>query len=369
MVIISQIMKLTELDVKISKKYSDRLLNPIKFGENSVNFWFPGSGMTTVLKDVFNNKRLLKAKLGKIYNLLKIEMFWGHNATKKTLLDMLRLNNFSSPQELFSSCKSLLDKGQEIVYIVSRVDDYPEKEKVLILKTLVNLTSLNTRRVHIIFNSIDKPWFLYQLRKSPEFMVLANHITIVPVLEGDLLDEYFEAKSLEYGWNMKSKEKEYAKSVYGGILQLSKEYIRSKGNKLNTSLKFKFLWDQLPSEYKDHIENPVRNGEARTDLIALGVNHLKFYSENSSILSQSSKDKIYKVLNKEEQKLLSYLEASQNIIIPRSVVSGLIRPNNSENLTDWAFDKAISRFRRKLIEIDIDSSKLKTLKGKGYIWQ
>jgi DNA-binding response OmpR family regulator len=46
----------------------------------------------------------------------------------------------------------------------------------------------------------------------------------------------------------------------------------------------------------------------------------------------------------------------------------MLRPENGEDISLWAIDQAVSRFRKKLAEAGTDPELLKTIKKKGYIW-
>src|SRR3989344_6005316 len=128
------IMGLSKLDYSIAAYYAPKILTPLKYGENGVFFWFPGSGMTTIVRDIFSEKTLLRKHLAGLTTRIKVIQFWGHLADKKTTQELIRSAGFVDYQKLEDECKKILDKGDEVVCIIGRIDDYPQIEKVKILK-------------------------------------------------------------------------------------------------------------------------------------------------------------------------------------------------------------------------------------------
>lgn len=368
-------MKTPDLNQRIAQHYLPQIAMPLKFGENGVFFWFPGSGMTTILKDIFTNKGLLKSHLGKLASQLHVTEFFGHLADKKDLVSLLNEAGFANYTELKESCLKLLDSGHEVVYLVGRIDDFTESERVRILKTFVKLNSLNSRRVHILYHSIDKPWFVKALTDHPELMVLANRMEIVPMLAGDLLKLYIQQRAEEYGYKVSEEEYRRVAETYGGVLQLSKEYLRSQGNTSLIELKLKLLWDKLPKAYLEALEQalagePVkRKSTAISDLEQLGILGLSLFEAHKGILNIDSAQILGRTLTSEEIALWNHCKRHPSQLISKDMVTDLLRPEQSDTLSFWALDKAISRFRTKLAKSGVDPEIFKTVKGKGYIWQ
>ncbi len=367
-------MELSDLDTKIVEIYSQKITDSIKYGENCTFFWFPGAGMTTVIRDLFNNKKLLKAKLGILSTQLKIEHFFGHLADKKSLNSLLNGVGYTNSQDLLKACTSLLNEGYEIVYLLGRIDDFPQKERRAILKLFVKLTSLNPRRVHILYNTVDKPWFIQTLKKHTELLVLANRMEIMPVLQEDLLMNYITSKASEYGYELSEEETQDITQTYGGVLQLTKEYIRSKGNIQTLELKFRIIWQCLPKSYREMLKQHISgktldiHDDNYIDLKAFGLLDLKLFKEHKAILDINPDDILSKIFTPEELKLWNYCKTHINEFIDKNTVIKILRPESNYETTLWAIDKAVSRFRKKLAKGGIDPTLFKTLKKRGYIW-
>lgn len=364
-------MKSNELDETIAEYYLEKITEPIKFGENGVFFWFPGSGMTTILGDIFKSKKLLKKSLQKLALNVCIVQFEGHLSDKKNLNGLL---NGASHNEIKESCLSQLKEGNEVIYVITRIDDYPNREKIAILKLFLKLNAINPRRVHIIFNSVDKPWFMSALSKYPEFITLANRMQIMPVLKGNLLEQYTKIRAKTYGSEVSKLKLKNITETYGGILQLNKEYLRSKGDTQTLELKLKVIWSALPSLYKEILKQkitgtlPKTNNPLISDLKELGVFDLLVFHKHKAVLDVNPDELLIKSLTKEELDLWSYLKKHPRQFISKDEVFLMLRPNVTSDISLWAIDKAISRFRKKLDKCGIDSSLFKTIKGKGYIW-
>lgn len=360
-------MKKVNLDQKIAEFYAPLVTEPIKYGESGVFFWFPGSGMTTILNDIFTSKILLKKHLGVLSNQLKIINIFGHLAEKRTLESLLNAGGFLNETELKKTTNNLLNEGFEVVFIIGRIDDYSTKEKLAVLKLFVKINAINSRRIHILFNTVDKPWFVKALNKNPELLVLANRLKIIPVLNDSLLTEYIINKAQGYNFNINLSTINYIQETYGGILQLTKEYLRSHGNTQLLDLKLKIIWNSIPKTYKDILKNKASKDSL--DLKELGVIDLNVFKNNVRILESNPTKILNKILTTEELALYNYLKDHGSKTLSKDTIISILRPTKELDSTVWAIDKAISRFRKKLAKSGIDPTKFKTLKGKGYIWE
>jgi hypothetical protein len=365
---------LKELDAKIALSYAPMLTNSLKYGENGVFCWFPGSGMTTILRDVFTDKKILSTALGKLATSLKISFFWGHLASKRNSESLFQSAGYADFEALKGECLKTLELGQEVVLIVGRIDDYAEKEKVEILKLFVNLSALNPRRVHVLFNTVNKPWFVKIIQVHSEFIVLANRIEMIPVLKESLLQKYIETRAEEYGYVLTQENLNNVVATYGGILQATKEYLRSYGDFETLELKLRVIFNNLPKEYCEILKNNVYkvssnvNPESLLDLKKLGVLDLRAFSDHKNILDINPDRVASVIMTTEELSLLTYCKKHRGESLSRSTVTKLLRPEGDAETSLWAIDQAVSRFRKKLKKCGIDPSSFKTLKGKGFVW-
>jgi hypothetical protein len=362
------------LDERIASYYAKMFLEPIKFGESATLFWYPGSGMTTIINDILNNKSIFKSNLGQLTKSIQIYKLWGHLTSKKNLNSLLTESGFQSEDAMFQSTETLLKEGTETVFILGRIDDYPNAEKVKILQMFVKLVSLNPRRVHLIFNTVNKPWFESNIEKHPETLIIANNMKIIPTLKDDLLKEYIIDNSNKYGFKGTEEEFSYIARTYGGILQLTKEYLRSYKDITNIEVKLRLQWDILPKKYKDIFKQLIQ-GEKVSDIKGLrdlemfGVKDLELFSKHSNILDIDPEKKVLIVFTEGEKHLWEYFKKNSRKLVDKDIVTELLRPDSFSDTSLWAIDKAVSRFRKKLLKNGIDPERLRTVKGKGYIWQ
>lgn len=368
-------MGLSKMDLLIAYGYASQLLRPLKYGENGVFFWIPGSGMTSIVQNLFSSKHVLKRNLSEFSKYLEAIPFWGHLSEQRSLHSLLNSSGFTDYTSLEQKVLKTVKTGKEVVCLVGRIDDYSDKEKITILKHFIRLTSNNRHRIHILFNSFDKPWFEQQLVKYPEFIVLANYMEIVPILSGKKLKGYIESLADDFDFNLTKIKLREITQTYGGIIQLTKEFIRSGGNSSLLGLKFRVNWQNFPKSYKLEIENfilekTIRNqSSAYRDLKEFGALELKLFSVLRSLLNIDPNVILASLLTPSEKDLWNYLKLHRNREISKDSVIGLLRPENSDDVSFWAIDQAVSRFRKKLAKAGMDPEYLVTLKGKGYIWK
>jgi hypothetical protein len=356
--------KLSSLDMAIAAHYAEAILRPIRYGENGMFFWWPGSGIGTIVEDCFRSTILRKKYLGGLHSRIKVLLFWGQLTELKTAESLLDLEGFPTIKKLMEFCKYTVRKGNEVVCVVGRFDNYPENEKVTILRTFLRLHAAYVHRVHILIQSCDKPWFESLIRQNSEFLALSNTIEVMPVLSGKILEKYIETRAKEFGLLVSEKTKKYLIKTYGGILQLVKEYLRSAGRVNTLEVKLAAGWQALPGTYKD----AIKQAKVLPDFKLFRVDKLQVFQVHRTVVCNNFEENLSKLLTVEEQILWKKLKANLGKVMLRHEVAGILRPSNTEDISEWAIDQAMSRFRKKLIEAGVDSDVLKTLKGKGYIW-
>lgn len=367
-------MRLNTVDLKLAKSYAKDLLDPIKHGENATLFWWPGSGMTTIIKDILSSREILNENLGQLLNSMEIYQLWGHLSEKKTLLKLLESAGFDSVDSIAQRIHKSLKSGTEITFILGRIDDYSNTEKTKILQLFVKLVSINPRRVHLTFNLVDKVWFKSHLQNHKETLILANTMKIIPIPHETLLLDYIHDRADKYNVNIEEGDVKYIADTYGGILQLTKEYLRSSRDTTNIDVKLRLQWDFLPKRYQKAIKSTIQGEkvadvETINDLKAFGVSNLQLFNIHSHILDIDPERKVLTILTDGEKKLLNHFKSNTRALVDKDTVAELLRPDSYVETTHWAIDKAVSRFRKKLLKSGIDPEKLTTVKGKGYIWQ
>lgn len=348
-------MGLSNLDIDLASQYLPHIMGPIKYGENGAYFWVPGCGMTTILFDIVKNKNLWKPYLQGLTSRIRVFEFWGHLASKKTTMGLL--GDYSSLKTKF---EKVLDQGNEVVCFLGRIDDYPEEDKLQILKLFVRLNAINRRRIHILFQGFDKPWFEKAVASNSDLLTLANTIKIMPVPNQTFMEKYIEQKSKEFGYSVDTKD---VTDTYGGMINLVKEYLRSNGRLNNLELKLKINWAVMPETYK----KSILNGKVYPDLVEFGIWGLEAFKKHRHVLTDVGQS-VLNVLTTRESQFYEYLLSHKGETLSKDLIISLLRSENTDEVSLWTIDQAISRFRKKLAQCGIDPAQLKTLKGKGYVW-
>ena len=104
------------------------------------------------------------------------------------------------------------------------------------------------------------------------------------------------------------------------------------------------------------------------DLEKMGVWGLKVFRTHFATLETDSESILNEILTLGEQQLWKTLKENSGKLIEKEQVIKILRPTQEEELSLWALDQAVSRFRNKLEKAGIDAELLVTKKGKGYIW-
>ncbi len=105
--------------------------------------------------------------------------------------------------------------------------------------------------------------------------------------------------------------------------------------------------------------SPVRNGQEYKDSVFLfRFETMEFYKNGVSI-----------ELSKTEQRILRLLISNPNIIITRERLLEWVWPEGTEYVEDNALSVAIRRLRDKLEDNSSNPKYIKTVYGKGYMWE
>lgn len=360
---------------QVNSFFAPQLLKPLKYGENGVFFWIPGSGMSTIVRNVFTSKILLQKHLSGFAKNVKILLLWGDIAESSSLIGLLNSQGFSDFAALEQQVLSWLKSGREVAIVAGFIDIFPEAEKLSLLRHLLRLSAHNRRRVHLIFHSVNKPWFEAQLANRSELFTLANSLEIVPLISGDLLSRYISEFSATYGFSLSAKQRQNLASTYGGILQLVKEYLRSHGPSPLLDTKIRADYQLFPASYRQEIEDHLFHSRSRIhssayrDLCEFQAWDLQIFSKHRHILNSDPARLLDQNLTPSEKSFWQQLSSHPGKVFSKEDTINLLRGEHPEDVSLWAADQAVSRFRKKLLRAGLDPSHLKTLKGRGYLWQ
>jgi hypothetical protein len=146
-----------DINDQITGYFAPFFLEGLKYGENQVNLWFPGSGKTVIINDMISNKQMLQKHLGKFTKRLEIisyscsgalnptaEMILYEIATKLKI--KLDTNHDQLVLKIIDRCKDIVTKqDKSIVFVGSKFEDIETQEFKKLLTSMARIVSENRR--------------------------------------------------------------------------------------------------------------------------------------------------------------------------------------------------------------------------------
>ena len=102
----------------------------------------------------------------------------------------------------------------------------------------------------------------------------------------------------------------------------------------------------------------AERGEYRDSVFLFRFDTMEFYKDGISV-----------ELGRTEQRILNLLISNRNQIMTRERLLEWVWPEGTEYVEDNALSVGIKRLRNKLEDDPSDPSHIKTVYGKGYIWE
>lgn len=379
----------SNLDFEIAQFFAPYIFGSLEYGENRICLWFPCLGKTRTINNILNSKSLIKRILG---NSAKRYEFVYYTATVSVdlkaseILESIGLkmgmnqeNNTSRLKiNIQQKCKELIEKGKEIVFVCDSMETLPKRELEKHLIDISNIVRINERRIHTILNLHFLEQVFPIIERQPSLFTLANKIEYVPTITGKLLDKFIASELKNYGQDNTKIEIEKVKKYTGGILTLTRSFIRNLGQEnMEFIFKFKTIWEYLPPIYKLVFEKTILKTRIinqnekiiAKQLGANGILDLEVFKANYKFVIKKDNKSIANILGDKEFKILNYLNKNKNKLVTKESIANILYGKNTEDYSNWAIDQVMSRFRKTLLKCEIDPEQLKTIKGKGYIWK
>ena len=378
---------LAGVDLKIAQFYAPYVLGSLKYGENRLCTWFPGSGKTNAISDLFSSSHILKTHLKNLYPRLVFVHFSAIDSdlglANEILQRLIYKLDPKSPNSLVSNpsqkivdiCQQIIDQGKEVVFVGNEIESLDQTEYQKLVNSLARIVLCQKSRIHSILNLKNKDRFNLALSKNNSLFTLANSQVHIPLLRGNLLDELLEKIIANYHRDIPASAYIDISQKTGGVLTLTKELLRNYPEPGELDLKFNDCLKHLSTEYKKvfqlliekHHRLPVIYRKAKKELENIGALHLTIFRQKYSYFGSNPKTTLKKLINPVEQKILQLFDKNQGKLVTRDQLINTLSDPTRE-YSDWAIDQIISRFRKKMSLSGIDPSDLTTVKGKGYKW-
>ena len=376
---------MTEIDRKIAQYYAPIILQGVKRGESSVCVWFPGSGKFTIAQNILQSAKILKSVLGGLHSRLKIAPFLGietSQATTEEILSYILRSLGGEPRDdslraILERINDLIESGQEVLLVGNWLEKLSETEYEKLLISLAKIVLINKARVHCLLLLHNKPLFEKFIFENPDCACLAQTFNYIPILSGKVLEKFVFQQEKIFGSLSPTRRKEIISST-GGILSLTRELIRNKGDSSSADLKFRANWQDVSVSYQRAIlasvkkEKPANylESQATKELGLLGVvPPLTIFREKYSLLVQNPEELLLAILSAAESRLWLWLKKNRGKLLSRDQIAKVWQDGNQiDGYSDWQIDQAISRFRKKLRQCGFGDAALITIKGRGYRW-
>jgi hypothetical protein len=374
-----------DIESEIASFYAPYLLESLKYGENRICIWFPGSGKSTIVDNIIRNKKILFGYLGGMSSNFEFIKVSGKDTTEGNLEEVLvtLAQNLSKTNVKISDdykytiadvSRKIIDNGKEVVFVGDELELLPKEELSKLLIFLSSVVSINKARIHTILNVKPVSEFQNILINKGGIYNLSNDIVIVPILQGKLLQKFIHDQNLKFNSNLSEKREKVLEKYTGGLLLLTKELIRNNSKQNQLDHKLQAIWSRVPEEYRELLLDSSKNNfgklrKSEAELKKFGVLNIKVFMNNLQLLLENKKILLDKYLNTTEKDIYSLLAKNKRRLIKKENIAKVIWGQNyAEKYSDWAVDQVISRFRKKISKAGIDPKSLSTIKGKGYKW-
>lgn len=383
-------------------------LKIIRYNESGLVINFVGDHFYTI-PQLLSDKNLTRNVLGKYYN--RYILLYAELSSSTSLEDLrqqlvqvatARRISFHANDTFEQIVETLIKEGYEIAYFISRVEKlFIEKSDLL---SKLEFIARNHRISFLYFSELNlsNPMFYEQQREYSSMFQNILYQEIYNLFDAEQFVTYNENL---WEITLPSKLKSEIIKTCGGNLWLLRQAVRLFRNNpkspveqiLNApELLTKALasWSQLfPNEQKVIKELIFENKQNVSDVAALDylfkikllIKDGLIYKLNIPLLEKVFQKDIKKegffiergntfyanhnlsnVLTYKEEQLLRFFMKHNKTLVKREKICDEVW--NSEDVTDWALEKTVSKLRKKLISIGLPREILATKKGVGYVF-
>ncbi|MBU1326735.1 helix-turn-helix domain-containing protein [Patescibacteria group bacterium] len=310
------------------------------------------------------------------------------------------------PNDFFNHLNQLIDRTalQNIIIIIDA--------EWLIASAPQLLTTIP----QVVLNQYRKISFLMFFEKNilaseyqsftQNCLPIVQNVEYLTLYKRSEMEHYIRHLENLYHWQMRIKERETILDSCGGHIWLVTEAVRhlhqtGKVSFDHEAMRFRLqtIWQGFSTKEQEIIRKVIYQQEVvvnedpeilfllRTNLLfkvghklIITVPILKDYVKsiiNSVSLQLNSNQQIVingisadTLLTLRENQLLAYFLQHKGEVITKDQIGELLWQDKwSENGSDWAIDQVMRRLRKKLFQLSIDKNTIRTIKGKGYIFQ
>lgn len=404
-------------------RIAQRILEPVKNDESGTVVWFPATGKSIILSEIFNSRRTLKEELGDRFDkTLFLLVDVNSIITEARVVGFFQLlllsmrpkahqigisfqNEIGLLQEIKYRCQQLLKRGLRIVFVIDDIEtvSFPDQERII--QGIANLICVNRNRVHAVLNLVNLDT-LPILEKNQKNYTLLQNLIFIPLPTKEETKHFIDVFQGRWNFKPSSKEKEILSNFEGNNL-LTKAALRIlKRQKILTlkqlldqreiKLKAQIFFNQIGKKEKQVLERVVfrqeekqRLGFAKNYLTEIGVLRkggrrvtihppildylVKINNQGAKIQINEKGEIVFgacrlsRILSPREYRFLELLYQNRGKVCFREkVAKQLWGKNYLDRYSDWNLDQVVSRARQKLSSVGIPRGKIATKKGKGW---
>lgn len=282
---------------------------------------------------------------------------------KIPLLPYSQIEEYSLFEKIQKQVETLIKSEQEIVVIWDNFNGLPQD--LNFFNKLKAIWQIEKFKIHYLFLFKKTPEIKEAVTFGELFEVIFQNILIFPLPSGEEIDYIIE--KLMAPEKPSSEFKRELKDLCGGHPFLLKIACRVRDkNKILDDMEIQIILnDFYQFGYREPFCQLYRNFlEKNKQDVSGGV--IKIDESQNIFLSDQP---AYYFLTPKEYEILRYFMQNQSKLISRDNLAGVLWGEEVfEHYSDWAIDQLISSLRQKLIKFNFSPALLKTIRGKGYVF-
>lgn len=410
---------------KLLNSLAKKILSPIQRGESAVIKWFPHTGKSIFLKEIFSKNYLkqyfdateslycfIQIDLSLILNdnftqgllhYLYCELAEKNGATRQNITN---LSEHELYKEIVNQSTIMTRKNIRVVFVIDEIESIAPNLPQKLIQIFSNIVFTNRNRIHTIFNICNFDSLHLFALSDKSYTLIQNQINIpLPTHEET---EYFQnVFARRWSFKLSSTQKE-ALSFFNCNNLLVKTALRKfeKDPKLDLQYilddrevkqkikifynllgiiekevcrKIMFHSDQFTPDEKltlDYFEQlKIIRKVGRKWVFSLPIIEYVLNNANQNLSINKNVDgeltlgsfPLHNVLTQNEYKTLLLLYTNKRSLVQRDALAKAIWGNvYLDKFSNWAIDKTISRIRKKLSNLGFNKNMIQIVKGKGY---
>lgn len=404
---------------------SKKILTPIQRGESAVIKWFPHTGKSIFLKEIFS-RNYLRQYFGtaeSLYSFIQIDLslILNDNFTQGLLhylhcelaersgvprKNIINLSEHELYKEIINQCAIMTSKDLHVVFVIDEIESIMRNPPQKLIQIFSNIVFTNRNRIHTIINVCNFDHLPLFALSDKSYTLIQNQINIP--LPTNKETKYF-LNILANRWHQKltSMQKETLSFFHCNNLLVKtalRKYERDPKLSLQNILddreikqKLKIFYNLLGTTEREvcrkitfHIdqftpeEEPVVDYFKQLKIIEkVGRKWVFLLPILEHVLNNTNRDlsirknvdgelilgsyPLHNILTQNEYKTLTLLFNNKKSLVDRDALAKTIWGSvYLDKYSNWAIDKTISRIRKKLSSLGLNKDTIQIVKGKGY---